>query len=552
LLAARIDRLTSGERATLERASVMGQVFYRDALQLLADEDVSAKLASLVRKQFVRPDRSDVPGVDALAFRHLMIRDAAYEGTSKTLRGDLHERFADWLETTAPEQQELIGYHLEQAHRYRLELGPADAGAQRLAQRGASSLRAAGTRARDRGDIPATVNLLRRALELQGADDPARAQLLVDLADALFRAGELEPARGLIEDAIARAGVDGDADLEAAARTLRLHLLHHLAPEEFLAVVDSEIESLVPALERSNDDLGLARAWHIRSVGRWRVGDLPAAVAAAEHALVHAERAGDRREAEEALAILDLAALSGPTPVPLAIQRCESVLQRPGLSRVARASALATIAALEAMRGEFGRARSQALESTAILEELGERVVVGYQAVAVAIVELLAEDVDAAERELARGYQAVAGFSQRSVRPYLAAWMARVFYRQGRLEESDRMTREAEEWGGSWDVATEALWRATRGKLLARAGRVRDGEEQARRALELISATEFLNMRASILTDLAEVLVAGRHPLDALRLAQEAMRMHESKGNVAAADIIRRTMGRFASRVPSL
>jgi hypothetical protein len=81
---------------------------------------------------------------------------------------------------------------------------------------------------------------------------------------------------------------------------------------------------------------------------------------------------------------------------------------------------------------------------------------------------------------------------------------------------------------------------------------VRDGEAQARRALELISRTEFLNMRASILTDLAEVVLAARHPLDALRLAQEAMRMHEIKGNIAAADIIRRSIGRFASRVPSL
>jgi class 3 adenylate cyclase len=560
LLAARIDRLPPDERAAAERASVVGRAFSQRAVVALSPEEERAEvpgiLMRLVRKELLRPDASGLSGEDAFRFRHILIREAAYESIPKAERAQLHERFADWLESSAgerrSEQDELIGYHLEQAHRYRLELGPADTRAQRLAERSAASLRAAGHRARDRGDIPATVNLFRRALDLQAADDPARARLLVDLADALFRAGELETARGLIEEAIPLASGEGDADLEAAARTLRLHLLHHLAPEEFLAAVDPEIESLVPALERSGDDLGLARAWHIRSVGRWRAGDLPASVAAAEHALVHAERAGDRREAEEALAILDLAALSGPTPVPLAIQRCEAVLERPGLSRVARASALATIAALEAMRGEFDRARGQARESTAILEELGERVVVGYQAVAVAIVELLAEDVDAAERELTRGYQAVAGFSQRSVRPYLAAWLARVYYRQGRLEESDRMTREAEEWGGSWDVGTEALWRATRGKLLARAGRVRDGEAQARRALELISRTEFLNMRASILTDLAEVVLAARHPLDALRLAQEAMRMHEIKGNIAAADIIRRSIGRFASRVPSL
>jgi class 3 adenylate cyclase/tetratricopeptide (TPR) repeat protein len=560
LLAARIDRLPGEERAVAERASVVGRMFSEAAVIALSPEDQRADvpriLRRLVRKELVRPDASGLAGDDAFRFRHILIREAAYESIPKSERAELHERFADWLQSVSGDQraelEELVGYHLEQAFRYRLELGPLDARAQQLADRSAASLRSAGNRARDRGDIPATVNLLRRSLELSRTEGANRGRVIVELGDALFRAGELEAARALIDEGIELASAADDTALEASARILRLHLLHHLAPEEFLRAVDPEVERLVPALERSGDDLGLARAWHIRSVGRWRAGDLPAAVAAAEHALVHAERAGDRRESEEALAILDLAALSGPTPVPIAIARCEAVLERPGLSRVARASALATIAALEAMRRDFDRARGQARESTAILEELGERVVVGYQAVATAIVEMLAEDVDAAERELIRGYEAVAGFSQRSVRPYIAAWLARVYYRQGRLEDSDRLTREAEEWGGSWDVATEALWRATRGKLLARAGRVREGEEQARRALELIAGTAFLNMRASILTDLAEVMVAGRHPLDALRFAQEAMRMHEAKGNLAAADIIRRSMGRFASRVPSL
>jgi predicted ATPase len=99
LLAARLDRLDGDERAFLERASVIGQVFYADAVATLSEADGAlSAMASLVRRQFVRAERSDLPGVEALAFRHLLIRDAAYDQIPKALRADLHERFADWLE----------------------------------------------------------------------------------------------------------------------------------------------------------------------------------------------------------------------------------------------------------------------------------------------------------------------------------------------------------------------------------------------------------------------------------------------------------------------
>ena len=66
---------------------------------------------------------------DGYRFRHLLIRDAAYEALPKATRAELHERFAAWLETRGAElvEDEIVGYHLEQAFRYRGELGlPAD------------------------------------------------------------------------------------------------------------------------------------------------------------------------------------------------------------------------------------------------------------------------------------------------------------------------------------------------------------------------------------------------------------------------------------------
>ncbi|HEY6566311.1 MAG TPA: adenylate/guanylate cyclase domain-containing protein, partial [Actinomycetota bacterium] len=165
LLSARIDRLDAADRAVLERASVIGQTFYRDALAE-ADPGVPDHLASLMRKQFIRPERSDLAGVEAMAFRHLLIRDAAYEGLAKAARAEQHAWFAGWLEARAPEQHELAGYHLERAHRYLVELGDTDRHAEELAARASAHLRIAGSGSMDRGDIPATVNLLTRAASL--------------------------------------------------------------------------------------------------------------------------------------------------------------------------------------------------------------------------------------------------------------------------------------------------------------------------------------------------------------------------------------------------
>ena len=149
LLAARLDQLPAGERAALERGAVEGQVFHRSAVAALApdDPDVPSRLLGLVRKELVRPSRGMLPGDDAFRFRHLLIRDAAYDALPKAERAELHERFAAWLEEHAPglvELDEILGYHLEQAALYRAELGRPSA---ELATRAAERLAAAGLRA---------------------------------------------------------------------------------------------------------------------------------------------------------------------------------------------------------------------------------------------------------------------------------------------------------------------------------------------------------------------------------------------------------------------
>jgi class 3 adenylate cyclase len=123
LLQARIDSLDADERLVIERGSVEGQVFHRGSVAMLAPEPVrptiESHLSKLVRKELIRPDRGTFPDDEAFRFRHLLIRDAAYESLPKATRAELHERFADWLTGhDLIEQDEILGYHLGQAHRY--------------------------------------------------------------------------------------------------------------------------------------------------------------------------------------------------------------------------------------------------------------------------------------------------------------------------------------------------------------------------------------------------------------------------------------------------
>ena len=137
----------------------MGKEFFLGVVRELLPEgarpSVPAILMSLVRKEFIRPDRSTLPGEDMFRFRHLLIRDAAYEALPKSMRADLHERTAGWIEGIAgeriAEQEEILGYHLERAYGYLLELGTPGDRSRELAARASEHLATAGGEPRTAG-----------------------------------------------------------------------------------------------------------------------------------------------------------------------------------------------------------------------------------------------------------------------------------------------------------------------------------------------------------------------------------------------------------------
>jgi len=206
LLASRLDQLDDAERRVLERGAVEGQVFHRGAVVALAPDEgqVDGRLMTLVRKDLVRPEQSLLAGDDAFRFRHLLIRDAAYEALPKATRAELHERFADWLESNAPdlvELDEIVGYHLEQAYTYRSALGPLDDAARALAPRAAQRLLAAAKRAFERGDLPAVESMSRRSVLLARSGSTTHREAQLQLARVLLAIGEVVGAREVLKGA---------------------------------------------------------------------------------------------------------------------------------------------------------------------------------------------------------------------------------------------------------------------------------------------------------------------------------------------------------------
>ncbi len=265
LLQARLDTLAADERTVIERGAVEGKVFHRGAVTALAPEPqrdgVPGRLLSLVRKELVRPDRTQIPGDDAFRFRHLLIRDTAYESLPKAVRAELHERFAEWLDGHASlyEHDEILGYHLEQAARYRRELDPDDPSALEIERRAAERLGAAGRRAFDRDDIYATRNLLRRAVSLTPAGEE-RGRLLTELIEALYEAGEPEAADALL----AELERESDAD-RARATALRAAR----SPAAAAAADTTTLDNAQAVLEAAGDLLGVARCERARGWAAW-------------------------------------------------------------------------------------------------------------------------------------------------------------------------------------------------------------------------------------------------------------------------------------------
>jgi len=529
LLAARLDQLDASERSVLERGAVEGNVFHLGGVEALSGDegDVPRRLMALVRKELVRPDRAQFPGDEAFRFRHLLIRDAAYDALPKAARAELHERFAGWLEGHAAdlaELDEICGYHLEQAHRYRGELGLDGERTAVLARRACERLGAAGIRALARSDARAAHVLLERALALlPEADRPLELELR--LVEARFASGELQWAIDASDELAERKARGGD---EASALRARLNAAQFRLLVGGPAAEARELaEGSLPVFERAGDDLGLADAWWALAHAEHSSCHWARQNEALERVREHAARAGNANLVAKAMGMMGSGYLFGPTPVPDAL----TWFRDNGEVLALRAHTLGQEAALNAMQGDFDRARLLCEEASEQLRELGQRLVAVAATMARTYVELLARDYARSAEEAVAGCHALAELGERGWQSTLACQAAQALYELGEGEEAWRWTGVAEETGAADDTITQMLLRQVRAKILARRGEHVEAERLARDAVELCAGTDMLSATADARLDLAEVLAASGRVDEAHAELRAAEELYRAKGH---------------------
>jgi ketosteroid isomerase-like protein len=469
-------------------------------------------------------------------FLNVLIRDAAYRSLLKQDRARLHERFADWLAAKAGdmpgEHEEVIAYHLEQAHRYLRELGPLDERGRLLGGRVAALLHGAGRRALAREDVPAATIMLRRALDRTDGDSP---ELLWDLAEVLLLAGDAVAAAEIIARLATVAGAD--PLVHARVDVLNGHLRQmtgDLAPG---ATIDS-LDRAAAELAAAGDCSAAAEAHLVAARGHRQRGRFAAAEVALDRALVSARRAGDRRRVTAALAAGPRATLWGPSPVVRASGHCLDVLRvmrmTPG-NRHVEPIALRCQAVLEAMRGRFEPARKILAAGWGMMQDLGQDLELCELAMHAGIIELLAGDPAAAAPHLLRARDGFAALGIGVSAARAAALLARALVEQGDDEAALEATRYAEQRAGG-ELKATVSWCAVRAVILARRGEPEEALRLARHAVAVAEPTDALPDKADAWLCLAKVrAMTGAAPAEVVAAAKAARALYEAKGHTVGA-----------------
>ena len=534
LLQARIDSLDGDVRVVMERGAVEGEIFHRGTVAELSPAPVrpavESHLATLVRKELIRSTSPMLPQDEGFRFRHLLIRDAAYESLPKSIRAELHERFAHWLaQHDLVESDEIVGYHLEQAHRYRAELDGSDPALAELASRAAAHLADAGTGAMERGDWGAARTLLRRARSLLPERSDARAALGPDLSLALLETGEAEEASVV---ALEAAGAE-DPVLRARGAVAESEIYALESGPKAEAARANRDEAL-GVLDAAGDHHGLAYYWRSAGYDSWGKCRSDEAATAWERGIHHARLAGVERIEHELSTYVLSALVMGPTPAPEIVRPATDVLESAPEGSLQAAGALRTFSAVHAFEGRVDEARELHARGMAIYRASGLLVTAAGWAMSRSFIERRAGDAAAEERVLREGYDELLAMADRFFLPTVAAYLAETLLNESNadLDQVEALCSLVREKSISGDLVNFVVLDATEARALVRRGRTEEAVLLARRAAAAADSTDYFDLRSRSRLALAEVLRSVGDQAESDVIATGVLSLHEAKGDV--------------------
>jgi class 3 adenylate cyclase/tetratricopeptide (TPR) repeat protein len=383
ILQARLDSLPPGERQVLQRASVVGRLFWNSAVAELSRGtgdagNVDSLLEALRRRELVlRREHSVFDGTDEYTFNHNILRDITYETVLLKERRRYHAQVAKWLESAAGERVgeylSLIAGHFELA-------GETNQAANALERLGEDRLQIGAFRDAARA-LQKTLALLSEGdagqahVDLDALSDREilrRASLLVNLGIAFNRVGDHVRARENLHLALDAARRVQHPQTEIAA----LNRLAQMACEQgaFDKAQRYLDESLT--LSRKQDDRACtASTLSMLGTTAWRWGDLDLAEACCREAMAIFEELSNRRQIALMQNVLGIVAVLRED-FGLAEKRFGQGLQlaREVSDRQLTADLLGNLGYLYHHKmPNLGKAKRYYTESLAIAEEIGHR-----------------------------------------------------------------------------------------------------------------------------------------------------------------------------------
>jgi class 3 adenylate cyclase/tetratricopeptide (TPR) repeat protein len=538
LLQARLDRLGAAERSVMERGAVQGALFHRGAVHELADEgageELDAHLVGLVRKELIRPERGPLPADDAYRFRHLLIRDVAYDGLPKETRAELHLRFARWVSEHAQiiELDEIVGYHLEQAATYRRQLGRPDPGIDRDA---AGRLTAAGESAAARDDLPAAVNLLERALALLTPGDPVRDRALHTLTSSLMWASTFDR----VSDLIAELEVSPDPVMRMNGRVARAQHRLNFDPTYGVEEMRRVAEEAQQLYEEVGDHSGLSHVCLVLANASWFESQARATLDYVLQAREHAVRGGTLNVRSFALAIGPLT--HGPL-LPDEVRAGLDTLFGDSDSRFLRQGRLMTEAMLARLEGNFDGCFALWRQGDEILAELGLDFLRHVMAQVPAEAAFAQANYEESARLYRASYDGLGEIGETGFRSTIAIELGESLYALGDDQEAERLAIEGEEMSSADDLVNFALGRGLRAQILADRGALDEAEALALDATAFAQRSDFPQIHARTNAALAHVRRAQGRIDESRALLEQAVGEHETRGDVVAAAQLRRLL----------
>jgi tetratricopeptide (TPR) repeat protein len=498
LIGARIDRLPPSHRSVLRRAAVIGRVFWAGAIEYLSPDikEVGEAIDDLLLRDFLLPEsRSSISGEDAFRFKHVLIREVAYAGLSKSARADHHARFASWLKEHAGEELvEIRAYHLDHAVTLLEELdgeSPAE-----LSGEAAMALTKAGQRALSREANRSARKLLLRAVEIEPT-----LERRYDAARAAWRLQDLPAVSAEMERVAAEAVEQGDQATEGKALT---------ALAEVALYRDADVPRAKELADRALDVLDEPlqfRALMVSSmISRWQ-GEFDEQQLYMRKALALAQEIGRidfEAQATRELADAELASGNFDAASRLA-ERALELAEESG-SIVARAYALAASGHIRMQQGDLEGAEACLERARGLFAEAGATLPLGRTLMRLAELASQQGQQRPAEKLLRESIRTLKTIEDRGTLCESQRALADVLTAQGKLDEAERVALEAMETVGVHDVSSQASTRISLAAIRAAQHRDEEAERLLREAWDAVQETGWRSLEIFVLERLDQFL----------------------------------------------